>query len=86
MPRDAVSRTANIERNGRHKWVKAIDISMQMFQQSIHIFLNNLGYVDEIINHIYVFDVGLTICKAFPLTETREKLTASWEIPGFYLY
>ena len=22
MPRDAVSRTANVERTGRHKWVK----------------------------------------------------------------
>ena len=22
MPRDAVSRTANVERNGGHKWVK----------------------------------------------------------------
>ena len=24
MPRDAVSRTANVERNGGHKWVKEI--------------------------------------------------------------
>ena len=24
MPRDAVSRTANVERNGGHKWVKAL--------------------------------------------------------------
>ena len=23
MPRDAVSRTANVERTGRHKWVKS---------------------------------------------------------------
>ena len=25
MPRDAVSRTANVERTGRHKWVKAVN-------------------------------------------------------------
>ena len=24
MPRDAVSRTANVERNGDHKWVKPL--------------------------------------------------------------
>ena len=24
MPRDAVSRTANVERNGGHKWVKGV--------------------------------------------------------------
>ena len=24
MPRDAVSRTANVERTGRHKWVKGV--------------------------------------------------------------
>ena len=24
MPRDAVSRTANVERNGGHKWVKRV--------------------------------------------------------------
>ena len=29
MPRDAVSRTANVERNGGHKWVK-----LPKFQQS----------------------------------------------------
>ena len=27
MPRDAVSRSANVERNGGHKWVKIIDKS-----------------------------------------------------------
>ena len=28
MPRDAVSRTAHVERTGRHKWVKQIPSSV----------------------------------------------------------
>ena len=38
MPRDAVSRTANVERNGGHKWVKALDpFDMQI---DLHLFLS----------------------------------------------
>ena len=35
MPRDAVSRTANVERNGGHKWVKPI----RFMVGSIRLFL-----------------------------------------------
>ena len=28
MPRDAVSRTANVERTGRHKWVNNVEATM----------------------------------------------------------
>ena len=28
MPRDAVSRTANVERNGGHKWVKNVQYAL----------------------------------------------------------
>ena len=30
MPRDAVSRTANVERNGGHKWVKALPVTPEI--------------------------------------------------------
>ena len=33
MPRDAVSRTANVERTGRHKWV---NIGLPILSISIH--------------------------------------------------
>ena len=32
MPRDAVSRTANVERTGRHKWVKLYMLIVQKYQ------------------------------------------------------
>ena len=35
MPRDAVSRTANVERTGRHKWVKLIIFFVQLGQQHV---------------------------------------------------
>ena len=38
MPRDAVSRTANVERNGGHKWVKTV-LSMSLRQD---LFYNTL--------------------------------------------
>ena len=30
MPRDAVSRTANVERTGRHKWVNQTNFGLQI--------------------------------------------------------
>ena len=41
MPRDAVSRTANVERNGGHKWVNAVICCHMRFvrkKSSIEIF------------------------------------------------
>ena len=35
MPRDAVSRTANVERNGGHKWVKVVNIDHQLSAQAV---------------------------------------------------
>ena len=39
MPRDAVSRTANVERNGGHKWVKELDRDMDLFFLSGYMYL-----------------------------------------------
>ena len=39
MPRDAVSRTANVERNGGHKWVKELDRDMVLFFLSGYMYL-----------------------------------------------
>ena len=33
MPRDAVSRTANVERTGRHKWVKGHELLHWIYAQ-----------------------------------------------------
>ena len=33
MPRDAVSRTANVERTGRHKWVKKNHIMLTLTEK-----------------------------------------------------
>ena len=39
MPRDAVSRTANVERTGRHKWVNTLH-SIVTLGSSIYLLLN----------------------------------------------
>ena len=36
MPRDAVSRTANVERNGGHKWVKLLIDSLRTLSGNVH--------------------------------------------------
>ena len=43
MPRDAVSRTANVERNGGHKWVN----NVQFFQRSLgqHMLIASLFWL-----------------------------------------
>ena len=43
MPRDAVSRTENVERNGGHKWVKTFYTNVQSFlskKKEIEIYLS----------------------------------------------
>ena len=42
MPRDAVSRTANVERNGGHKWVNQVDERDQTPRHLVHAVLDQL--------------------------------------------
>ena len=35
MPRDAVSRTANVERNGGHKWVNQFGLEIYHFKETV---------------------------------------------------
>ena len=48
MPRDAVSRTANVERIGRHKWVKSLrgDLTFPLLNRS---FLSHFNKFFQII-------------------------------------
>ena len=42
MPRDAVSRTADVERNGGHKWINVHnDVRPKKFWQSCRIIITN---------------------------------------------
>ena len=53
MPRDAVSRTANVERNGGHKWVNylvniLLDLRMVSgIAQDTVAFFGNAGLLDQ---------------------------------------
>ena len=46
MPRDAVSRTANVERNGGHKWVK-INMPLQVPVVQVHVLPELLVQVHQ---------------------------------------
>ena len=47
MPRDAVSRTANVERNGGQKWVKATEVYSLSTQITIFERVPDMAYRHE---------------------------------------
>ena len=52
MPRDAVSRTANVERTGRHKWVK-IRVARNRIVRNI---FGSGNYSTYILNNLFPFN------------------------------
>ena len=58
MPRDAVSRTANVERNGGHKWVKGLYFSSRNATEKYLSFIFRIDDQkrdDEKYFHVYSF-------------------------------
>ena len=75
MPRDAVSRTANVERTGRHKWVNMARISsiiktyrdIDVYSVADHLFVaEKHGLLHY--KHQY-FDIMLIISSIIPQTQ-----------------
>ena len=59
MPRDAVSRTANVERNGGHKWVKILfevaELSLLTIAKTEQNFRNNTLRTFQIFHDFYLY-------------------------------
>ena len=49
MLRDAVSRTANVERTGRHKWVKRVLVAILKFFSRLHKHYIAVSYLFKIV-------------------------------------
>ena len=52
MPRDAVSRTANVERTGRHKWVNGPGIPALLTAPPLSVFFEGRRFI--YINTVYL--------------------------------
>ena len=86
MPRDAVSRTANVERTGRHKWVKYMSVITHILQIQFLLYVNNvcvlhitiyLIYVRTIRNNMYssnsIYIIDISHCFDLRITTRNKK-------------